>query len=177
MVYNGKSLRWFRGTPISGNLHIVLYYRSLIPNFHVNREILALEIIQVTRNHWTSTQPKLLLYPFRFDQPRPFLQGDGEGANENWWIIGFHTVNHDKLNRYQSHWATNRNISGIWCIYYLVVNYPRIVIRWERFTPVKFTWTTCPHKNPIYNQGCNPLTIRGMSHQVENTIPKLRGGW
>ena len=25
----------------------------------------------------------------------------------------------------------------------------------------------CPHLYPIYNQGCNPLTIRGMSHQVE----------
>ena len=27
-------------------------------------------------------------------------------------------------------------------------------------------WTTCPHTYPIYNQGCNPLTIRGMNHQV-----------
>ena len=26
----------------------------------------------------------------------------------------------------------------------------------------------CPHKNPVYNQDCNPLTIRGMSHHVDH---------
>ena len=50
----------------------------------------------------------------------------------------------------------------------MVANYPRIV---SGLVHPSFLSGHCPHKNPIYNQGCNPLRICGMSHQV----PSING--
>ena len=56
-----------------------------------------------------------------------------------------------------------------WC--YLVVNYPRggelpTDRCWWVSSPQLCLWTLPPQKSHENNQGCNPLRIRGMSHQV-----------
>ena len=67
--------------------------------------------------------------------------------------------------------CTERNrkdgwFNEIWILYdYILGGSSHLVSKWV-ITPVISGLTPLIHTYPIYNQGCNPLTIRGMNHQV-----------